>query len=61
LAREIHAAGYARGGVGFQEGGEDFEAEWVIEEDGGLGVLAKQADGGGGGRNLWSDAHSRIL
>jgi len=47
LAGKIHAAGDAGSGIGFEECSEDFEAERVVEEDGGLGVIAQEADGGG--------------
>jgi hypothetical protein len=45
LAREVHAAGEACGGIGLEEGGQDAHPKGVIEEDGSLGGLAEEVDG----------------
>jgi len=49
LARQVHAASDSSSGIRLQQCGEDFDAEGVVEQDGGLGRLAEEADRGARG------------
>jgi hypothetical protein len=57
LARELHAASDACGGIGIEEGRQDFEAERVVEQYSSLGRQAEQADGGSRARIEKSGVH----